>query len=79
MNAFFENGVLIMVTTSNFLKSGFLALSLAVLAPMAAHAAPGGLANDPSLISEINAAYGTSFVAHNAPAPAAHSQASGQN
>lgn len=68
-----------MSITSNFLKSGFLALSLTVFAPMAAHAASGGLANDPSLIAEINAAYGTNFNAHTAPAPAGHSQASGQN
>ncbi|MDE8346078.1 MAG: hypothetical protein POH28_07900 [Acidocella sp.] len=67
-----------MPISSNLLKSALLAMSFSVLVPMAAHAAPGGLANDPSLIAEINAAYGTNFVAHNVPVSTAKYQTNAQ-
>jgi len=48
-----------MSKTSGFIKSGVLALALAGVLPVAAQASQ--LANDPSFISEVNAAYGTNF------------------
>ncbi len=63
--AFFEKEppMSITKTSSNVLKTSFFALALAMsaAAPLAAHASP--LANDSSFISEVNAAYGTHFVA----------------
>jgi len=49
-----------MAKTSGLLTSALLALALASVLPVAAHAA---LANDPTFIAEMNAAYGTHFQA----------------
>jgi hypothetical protein len=56
-----------MAKTSGLLTSALLALALASVLPVAAHAS---LANDPSFIAEMNAAYGTHFQAQQAQAPA---------
>jgi len=59
-----------MTNKSGFLKTAALALALLApaAAPIAAHAS--ALSNDPSFISEVNAAYGTHFTA-DTQAPAA--------
>jgi hypothetical protein len=61
-----------MTSKSLVLKAGFVALALAVTAPVVAHASP--LANDRTYISELNAAYGTHFTASQGQAAHAPSQ-----
>jgi len=58
-----------MSSKNGILKAGFLALAMSFALPIAAQAASPA-ANDPSFISEVNAAYGTHFQSHAAQTPA---------